>query len=424
MTLLLFALGVFMLLAFAATAAELGQELSQKRGELAELFSKYKTETGEYDMPVEVAEECKKRNDELTELGKKWEQARDLEDVAKKNAEELARLQSVRRPVPLPDGKPAAAQPVEEKSVGQLFIEHRAYQERGGGREPKFVVDLPGVDVKTLMQRTAGYEPESRRTGRVVLSAQRQPILADLIPQDQTEFDTVRYMEETTFTNNATATAEGQNLGEAALAYTERSVPLELVGTWLPITGQQLDDVPGIRGLIDNRLMFMLEQAVENQLMNGTGASPQLTGFLNKPGILTQAKGGDPVPDAIRKAMTLVRVNGRANPSGVVLHPNDWQDIRLLRTADGIYIWGPPSEAGPERIWGLPVIETDVIPENTGLVGDFRMYSHISRKAGVTVETTDSHASDFIAVKYAIRIYTRLSLEIFRASAFATVTGI
>lgn len=406
------------------TLQQLSQELSQKRGELAELFAKYKTETGEYDMPVEVAEECKKRNDELTELGKRWEQARELEDVAKKNAEELARLQSVRRPVPLPDGKSAAAQPVEEKSVGQLFVEHRAYQERGGGREPKIVVDLPGVDVKTLMKRTAGYEPESRRTDRVVLSAQRQPILADLIPQDLTEFDTVRYMEETTFTNNATATAEGENLSEAALAYTERSVPLELVGTWLPITGQQLDDVPGIRGLIDNRLMFMLEQAVEEQLVNGTGASPQLMGFLNKPGIQTQAKGNDPVPDAIRKAMTLVRVNGRANPSGVVIHPNDWQDIRLLRTTDGVYIWGPPSEAGPERIWGLPVIETDVIAENTCLLGDFRMYSHISRKAGVTVETTDSHASDFIAVKYAIRIYTRLSLEIFRASAFCTCTGI
>jgi HK97 family phage major capsid protein len=122
--------------------------------------------------------------------------------------------------------------------------------------------------------------------------------------------------------------------------------------------------------------------------------------------------------------MTKVRVTGRALPNAYVTHPNDWTDIRLLRTADGIYIWGNPSEAGPERIWGLSVVQNESLTENTGLVGDFANFTELAIRRGIEMKVTDAHADFFINGKQAVRADMRAAFLVYRATAFCTVTGI
>jgi HK97 family phage major capsid protein len=168
----------------------------------------------------------------------------------------------------------------------------------------------------------------------------------------------------------------------------------------------------------------MARQRLDGQILVGNGTAPNLRGVNNVVGIQTQAKGADPVPDAVYKALVKVRVTGRAFPNACVFHPNDWQDVRLLRTADGIYIWGNPSEAGPLRIWGVNVVESDAQTENTAVVGDWENFSLLAVKRGIEVQVTNSHSTFFIEGKQAIRADMRVALVFLRPAAFATVTGI
>lgn len=413
---------------------ELGQLATRKAAELHEFYQKHKIpdqfdEKGRplFDFTALDLVEVKDRNDELNKINEELEAAR-ASDIYEDNQKRLDRYSEV---VPrIVHGEPSAERRQDAYkahierggTLADLVVGTREY--KGRGSSPRFKVDLPDVDVKTLLERSTGFTPARNRSDRIVLSAQRRLVVADLIPSDSTTADVIKWMEETTFTNAAATVSEAGLKPESALAFTERTQPVEKVATWLPVTEEQVDDVPQLRGVIDNRLTLMLQLVEEVQLLTGNGTPPNLTGFLNKAGVQTQAKGADPTPDAVYKAFTLVRYTGFAEPSGVVMHPNDWQDVQLLRTADGLYIWGNPSEDGVERIWGKPVVVTPAITENTALTGDFQMYSHISRKMGIRIDVSDSHSDYFIYNKLAIRAEERLSLEILRGAAFAKVTGI
>jgi len=408
------------------TYKELSEQLDVKRKELKTFFDTHKNAAGEYDMTTDDLKVVNDRNAELEKLGKDWLAVRETEVVAKNLQDAMEAAGHIQRPEFGKDGRQGdpSEQFREAKSLGQSLIDSKEYKGVAPFSTKRFQVELENVSLKTTMTSAAGYPPFSPRGDKLVLSAQRRPMIADLIPQDDTPYAAIKYMEETTFTNAAASTAEAAASPESALAYTERTIPVEKISTFIPVTEEQVADTAALRGLIDSRLRLMISLKEEDQILNGSGTSPQLQGFYNKSGIQTQALGVDPVPDAIYKAMTKVRWTGYADPTGVVLHPNDWQDIRLLRTADGLYIWGNPAEAGPETIWGLPVIATTAATENTGLTGDFQMYAHISRRLGITIAVSDSHGNNFIAGILAIRADSRLSLEIYRASAFCTVTGI
>lgn len=405
--------------------------LNVKTGEMEKIVT---DAGGIHKLSAEQVEEFRARNDELGEATKRWETLREMDEGFKKTKAALKTyVQEPAGQMPFNGGaNPNLQEEKQHKSIGTLFTESESYKNFAGKHTDftSYREELSDVDVqaemnalKTTMTTAAGFAAPNDRTPRVVPFALRRPVVADLIPSDPTTLSSIRYMEETTFTNAAAGVSENAAKPESALAFTERTVNVEVIATYIPVTNQQLDDVPQIRGVIDNRLSMMIQLAEEAELLNGTGVSPRILGFYQKPNIQTQAKGADPTPDAIYKAFTLVRHTGFAEPTGVVIHPNDWQDIRLLRTVDGIYIWGSPVEPGPERIWGKPVIVTTAATQNTALTGDFQLYSHISRRMGLTIIVGRIN-DDLIKNKQTVLAEERLSLEIFRAAAFCTITGI
>lgn len=406
---------------------EVEGKIKQRRDTLAKVFdeagpsidmSLVKTFTG---TNADKVAEIKKFNDELEELGKEHDS---LKQVALA-AENVKRMAGRGEPIPAEDGDGSRGGKGggrgEHKTLGELFVESDAYKLKKGRNEgPEATLD---VEVKTLFERGAGWEPEVTRTGRLVEYATRPVQVVDLIPSTTTGQSAIKYMEETLYTNAAAETAEGGQYPEAALELEEKTSPVEKITVWLPMTDEQLEDVPQARGYVNNRLPRMIMQRFDSQIVIGNGASPNLRGMLNVSGIQTQAKGADPVPDAVFKGMVKVMTIGQAFPNAYITNPLDWQDIRLLRTADGMYIWGNPADAGPERIWGLQVAMAQVMTENTGVVLD-TSFTEISIRRGINLKVSDSHSDFFVKGKQAVRADMRAAFVVYRPAAICSITGI
>lgn len=423
------------------TVAQLNAEIGVKARELRNLFEESTGEGGVLDLSLmksfagtneERLGEIQRRHKELDDLGQK----RDARAIIENAAADAKRWdEHYNKPTGLPGGAPGGVRDAKAlaegggmfKSPGRLFVESKAFSDFNGKKGPSVEVD---TDLKAVFQTGAGWAPESLRQPGVHLDPQRPISVVENIPNLPTGQAAIVYMEETTFTNNAaekaesTATTAADLIGEAALALTERTQTVQWLPVFIPVTLQQMEDVEGIEAYVNQRLSYMLRARLDLQVLQGNGTSPNIEGTNNVTGINTQALGGDTKPDAIYKGMDKVRTVGFAEPSVGFIHPNDWQDIRLLKTADGIYVWGSPMDAGPDRIWGMRVVSTTAAAEGTMTLGDYTNHAALFTKRGITLEVSDSHAYYFTRGMLAIRADMRVAMVHYRPEAFCTVTGL
>lgn len=383
------------------------------------------------------------RNNELQAMTARQSQLQKVENIYQSTVDQKKSIDEPAAHVPFENGggEPKISQTngnESTKSLGEVLAENKAIKSIGAWEEvrqpyalslPNFFPTFDNSSVKTVMTRAAGYAPANNRTGKLVPFAQREPRVADLIPVTQTNLGTIKFMEETTAlagTNAQVSIAEGNLKFENTLAFTERTAPVETVGTWLPVTTQQLDDVEGIQGIIENRMSFFLQLKEEDLLLNGTGTTPQLIGFqgAGAPNVLSQPRGADTNIDAIFKAIQQIRVTGLAEPDAVVMHPDNFTPIALYKATTGEYGFDVTVDnAGIIRLWGKVLVLSPVATVGTALVGAFRQFSEIWRRMGMTV-MVGLNSDDFTKNKRTVLAEFREALTIYRQTAFAEVSDL
>src|SRR6266704_5924831 len=177
----------------------------------------------------------------------------------------------------------------EEPSLGRLFTEHKVYAEGWRKERQTGVAEIP-FPLKTLVTTGAGFAPRPPRIPDVVPFAVRPIQFLDLIPISQTTDASIIYMEKTTYTISAAELAEAGTYPESTYVWTERTSTVRKIADSIPVTDEQLDDVPQMQSLHDGDLRFGVRQKLDGEVIVGPGTGVTLTGIVNVSGIQTQAR--------------------------------------------------------------------------------------------------------------------------------------
>ena len=344
----------------------------------------------------------------------------------------------------------------EIKSIGQMFVESAEFKTLNGGKNGANMVapwqvaaSLTAYNVKDVysaLPTTAVTDSRLGSFGNVqrdamVLPPMRTKRVRDLFPVRRTNAAVIEYFRQLGFTtiqaghgtNSASSVAEraAGNFGikpQSSFAFVGEQAPVRTLAHWEAAHRNVLADEPQLRSIIDNELMYGLRLLEDNQILNGDGAGENLLGVLNTPNIQTYAWSDgatSPVPDtkadAIRRAATLSFL-AYYEPSGIVLHPNDWEDIELTKDQQGQYLVAVSVAMGGEpRVWRMPVVDTPAIAEGTALVGAFGTGAQLYDREEASIRISEQHSDFFVRNAIVILAEQRLALAVKRPEAFVKV---
>lgn len=335
------------------------------------------------------------------------------------------------------------------KSLGELFMDSAEFKALNGGKNGLNMSSAFELKTGNLSGMWAGmnqkdmYSALPSGTPGAFGTIQRDPIVLppmrtyrvrDLFPQRSTTAAVIEYFRMTGFTNNASVVAERNGANNAFQAKPQSSLdfvgmqaPTRTIAHWEAAHRNVLADEPQLRSIIDNELLYGLRLVEDAQILLGNGVGENLLGILNSgiqdynwsSGASTPVK--DTKADAIRRAATLAYL-AFYEPTGVVLHPNDYEDIELTKNSQGTYLFATSIQVGGEaRMWRMPVIDTPAMPEGRALVGAFGTGAQLYDREQASIRITESHSDFFVRNAIVILAEERLALAVKRPEAFVNV---
>jgi HK97 family phage major capsid protein len=244
----------------------------------------------------------------------------------------------------------------EPKSIGDAFITSDAYRgwiERfpsGGPSGPgEYRSDpvelrlsmrdasrpLKARSLFTTADASGGALSDPSFVGLLAGGLARPPKLRDLVAHIPVTSDQVEYVKESARVAAAAAVAEATattgttgTKPEGGITFQKITESARTIALWVPATTRVVADAPQLRAYTDEYLDADIQTELEDQIVSGDGLGENVTGLMNVAGTQTLAAPTAPASnlDAIRQAITLVRVNARSEPSAVVLNPTDAQN--------------------------------------------------------------------------------------------------
>ena len=307
--------------------------------------------------------------------------------------------------------------PEEVKTMGLQVVESENYKSYVAGGSTKMRVEVKN----TLVGSDANVAPD-RKPG-IVAGAFLPLTLEMFLNSLPTVSNAIEYTRELAFTDNAAERTEGAAMGESALTWELKNMPVSNISHFIRISKQLANDSAALAIYVDTRMRYGVNRRVEVQLGAGDGVAPNISGILDA-GNFTAHGIADADLGTVLKKLVLIRKVIAAlsaagdQPDAILLNPADWGDIEIdIFTSTAGLVRVNVDAMGHPILFGLPVIQSIGITSGQVVVGNFAQAATVHNREGVVVEMSDSDATNFTTGLITIRAERRAALTVERPAA-------
>lgn len=240
---------------------------------------------------------------------------------------------------------------------------------------------------------------EPVRVPGVAKAPDRMVSILDMVPIGQLAPNQPRltWVERSARTEGAAARNEAAIMGNSDFTYISRSTDVQNISTYVKTTNESLEYWDQLLSEIRMELVPMLQRKLDDYLLTGNGAAPQLAGITTLVNAYTYTGLNTTVPgatvaDALYAGLTQVMVN-HYKPNGILMHPTDVAKLNLLKDKNEQYVLPPFMGANGLQIAGIPVNVNTGITAGYVLLGDFTKASVWFRK-GIDIRIWDQNDTD------------------------------
>lgn len=278
----------------------------------------------------------------------------------------------------------------------------------GKGKSTEFRVDVNPISVfKADMTAStnltygtfANSVVEPVRVPGVAKAPDRAVSILDMVNIGQLAPNQPRltWVERSARTEGAASRNEGAIMGNSDFTFISRSTDVQNISTYVKTTNESLEYWDQLLSEIRLELVPMLQRKLDDQLLTGNGAAPQLAGITTLVNAYTYTGLNNEVTspstaDAIYAALTQVYVN-KYVPNGILMHPTDVAKMNLIKDKNEQYVLPPFMSAQGLQIDGIPIKVNTGMTAGYFLLGDFTKASVWFRK-GIDIRIWDQNDTD------------------------------
>lgn len=286
----------------------------------------------------------------------------------------------------------------------------------------QFAMELKTVGDMSLSNITDLAAANVQMLPGIIPAAPRKLHIRSLLPTGVMTTSAIHYLQETGSEGSVAAWADNSGT-KSQIDYdlTEEVAPSEFIAGYLRITRKALDDISAMRSYLQSRLLEQYLDAEDNQLLNGSGVSPNLGGLITN----AEAYSGFRTIQVEKLIDSIAQIDGNNHSAnGILLSPEQYYALLLTKGTTNDYtlpgLGTVTSVNGQMFISGVPVFKSTAMSDSNYLVGDWSKGAQLYVRENPIVRFFEEDGTNVRENKITVRVEGRIALPIYYTDAFVT----